>query len=229
MGVQRSNVLHHVYPPSVGRASIQHLVPNVQKGDHMRWPTPYFPKTDYHAAGRRLDLARQILFWSIFHRLRTSLAPCAGRLIDRLGMEFGARDSAAYPVALGPRRRLRSSHVRGLDKGKKRTDERTRTADLESHYECAGRRCWGVHSLANAAFIEDFLCCGLQCIAPYCARGGIRMVSEWYQSAIGLQDNTPITATITEGRYLHRLRLLQETLAFDLLTFTMAREDVLPI
>jgi len=143
----------------------------------MRWPTPYFPKTDYHAAGRRLDLARQILFWSIFHRLRTSLAPCAGRLIDRLGMEFGARDSAAYPVALGPRRRLRSSHVRGLDKGKKRTDERTRTADLESHYECAGRRCWGVHSLANAAFLGGFLFCDLLSVAPYCARGGIRVVS----------------------------------------------------
>ena len=52
-------------------------------------------------------------------------------------------------------------------KAKRRTDERARTADLESHYECAGRRCWGVHSLANAAFLGGFLCCGLQCIAPY--------------------------------------------------------------
>src|SRR5688572_10753818 len=25
--------------------------------------------------------------------------------------------------------------------------------------------------------IEDFLCCGLQAVAPYCARGGIRVVS----------------------------------------------------
>jgi len=44
-----------------------------------------------------------------------------------------------------------------------------------------------------------------------------------------LQDNTPTTTTIAEGRYLRRLQLLQEILSFDLLTFTMAREDVLPI
>jgi hypothetical protein len=46
---------------------------------------------------------------------------------------------------------------------------------------------------------------------------------------MGLQDNTPTTATLTDGMYLRRLQLLQEILSFDLLTFTMAREDVLPI
>ena len=53
------------------------------------------------------------------------------------------------------------------------------------------------------------------------------VVSEWCQPAIGLQENMPTTATITEGRYLRRLQLLQEILSFDLLTFAMAREDVL--
>jgi hypothetical protein len=79
----------------------------------MQGPTTALPETSYHAAGRRLDLARQILIWSGFYRLRSSLAPCAGRLIDRLGMGLGAR------AALGRRRRLRSSHVHGLDKSKK--------------------------------------------------------------------------------------------------------------
>jgi hypothetical protein len=60
-------------------------------------------------------------------------------------------------------------------------------------------------------------------------RIALPVVSEWYQPAIGLQDNTPTTATITEGKYLRGLQLLQETLYFDLLTFTMAGEDVLPI
>ena len=73
----------------------------------------------------------------------------------------------------------------------------------------------------KAAFSAQ-ACCVLHRIA-------FPVVSEWYQPAMVLQDNTPTTTTIAEGRYLRRLQLLQEILSFDLLTFTMAREDVLPI
>ena len=68
--------------------------------------------------------------------------------------------------------------------------------------------------------------------APACRvlhRIAFSVVSEWYQPVIGLQDNTPTTATITEVRYLRRRYLLQETEGQDLLIFTMAREDVLPV
>jgi hypothetical protein len=34
-----------------------------------------------------------------------------------------------------------------------------------------------LQELANAAFLKGFLCSGLPCVAPYCAPGGIRMVS----------------------------------------------------
>jgi hypothetical protein len=35
-----------------------------------------------------------------------------------------------------------------------------------------------LHGLANTAFSSGFLCSGLQAVAPYCARGGVRVVSE---------------------------------------------------
>jgi hypothetical protein len=38
----------------------------------------------------------------------------------------------------------------------------------------------GLHSLANAAFLSPFLCSGLLRVAPYCAPGGIRVVSKGY-------------------------------------------------
>jgi hypothetical protein len=60
-------------------------------------------------------------------------------------------------------------------------------------------------------------------------RIALPVVSELYQPVMGLQYDMPTPATITEGRYRRRLQLLQEILSFDLLTFTMAREDVLPI
>jgi hypothetical protein len=58
-----------------------------------------------------------------------------------------------------------------------RADERTRTADLESHYECAVRGCWALQEIANSAFLGGFLYSGLLCISPYCVRGGVRVVS----------------------------------------------------
>src|SRR5215212_8643883 len=38
-------------------------------------------------------------------------------------------------------------------------------------------RCRGVHGLANPAFLSWFLCSGLLSVAPYCAPGGISVVS----------------------------------------------------
>jgi hypothetical protein len=82
-----------------------------------------------------------------------------------------------------------------------------------------------MHEVAKPALLEGFSSPS----RPLLHRIAFPVVSESYQPAIGLQDHMPTTATITEGRYLRRLQLLQEILSFDLLTFTVAREDVLPI
>src|SRR5215207_3025408 len=37
--------------------------------------------------------------------------------------------------------------------------------------------CRSVHTLANPAYLSGLLFCGLLCVAPYCARGGVRVVS----------------------------------------------------
>src|SRR5215217_9637546 len=38
-------------------------------------------------------------------------------------------------------------------------------------------RCWGLHRLANPAFLSRFLFCGLPSVAPYCVPDGVRVVS----------------------------------------------------
>ena len=38
--------------------------------------------------------------------------------------------------------------------------------------------CRGLHGAAIAAFPSGFLCCALPYVAPYCAAGGIRVVSK---------------------------------------------------
>jgi hypothetical protein len=38
-------------------------------------------------------------------------------------------------------------------------------------------RCRGLHSLANTAYLGGFLFPALPSVAPYCVRGGIRVVS----------------------------------------------------
>src|ERR687897_361992 len=40
-------------------------------------------------------------------------------------------------------------------------------------------RCWGLHRLANPAFLSRFLCSVLPSVAPYCVPSGIRVVSKW--------------------------------------------------
>src|SRR5215203_5406818 len=46
-----------------------------------------------------------------------------------------------------------------------------------SSYECAVRRCRGLHRLANSAYLSLFLFSTLLRVAPYCVPGGIRVVS----------------------------------------------------
>jgi hypothetical protein len=38
--------------------------------------------------------------------------------------------------------------------------------------------CRGLHELANAPYLSRFLFSGLPCVAPYCAPGGVRVVSK---------------------------------------------------
>jgi hypothetical protein len=38
-------------------------------------------------------------------------------------------------------------------------------------------RCSWLHRFANPAYLGGFLCSGLLRVAPYCARGGVRVVS----------------------------------------------------
>src|ERR687898_2274220 len=60
----------------------------------------------------------------------------------------------------------------------RRPDERTRTAHPCSSYECAVRRCRSSPGVAIPAFLSGLLCSGLPRVAPYCAPGGVRVVSE---------------------------------------------------
>src|SRR5918993_5651853 len=55
---------------------------------------------------------------------------------------------------------------------KKRADERTRTADLLIRV-----RQRGLQELADPSYLSGFLFCDLPCVAPYCARDDVRVVS----------------------------------------------------
>jgi glyoxylase-like metal-dependent hydrolase (beta-lactamase superfamily II) len=46
-------------------------------------------------------------------------------------------------------------------------------------------RCGGVHGVANAAYLGDFLFSGLLRVARYCVPGGIRVVSKGRQCIDG--------------------------------------------
>jgi len=45
-------------------------------------------------------------------------------------------------------------------------------------------RCSGLPKVANTAFLSRFLFSGLPCVAPYCAPGGVRVVSEVHRSRV---------------------------------------------
>jgi hypothetical protein len=49
--------------------------------------------------------------------------------------------------------------------------------DLAVALDRDGRRCRGLHRLADVAYLSGFLCCALPYVAPYCVRGGVRVVS----------------------------------------------------
>jgi hypothetical protein len=69
-------------------------------------------------------------------------------------------------------------------------------------------RCGGLHRNANPAFLGGFLCSGLLRVAPYCAPGGIRVVSgrglaltlaalKWSRSVNGGVSSTSVESPIT--------------------------------
>jgi hypothetical protein len=67
-------------------------------------------------------------------------------------------------------------HVLPANRHKKRVDERTRTAFLLITSDASGVG-GGLRRVANAAYLEGFLFSGLLHVAPYCAPGGVRVVS----------------------------------------------------
>ena len=100
---------------------------------------------------------------------------------DRRGYGGGVGlATAANPRTSLPRSSLFSSHLQG----KRRADERTRTADLVSLRVIHQALQW-VHVLANPASLRGFLCSGLLRVAPYCVPGGVRVVS-------GIRSNIPL-------------------------------------
>jgi hypothetical protein len=77
---------------------------------------------------------------------------------------------------------IRESPVRGLYlqiQYGMRADERTRAAFLLITSDNSGiaETCRGLHGPANPAYLSCILCSALPSVAPYCVRGGIRVVS----------------------------------------------------
>jgi hypothetical protein len=101
--------------------------------------------------------------------------------------------------------------------GIRRADERTRTAYPSSSYECSVTRCRGLHRVANPTFLGGFLCSVLQVVAPFCAPGGIRVVSKEMRSCSTIvisRNEHPMDAQHLAGhgsiqstidRYSHRI------------------------
>jgi hypothetical protein len=92
---------------------------------------------------------------------------------------------------------LSLSWVFGLSK----PNSESRRADsnrFTAHYERSLRRCRGLHGLANAPFLGDFLCSGLLSVAPYCVPGGIRVVSHSCSTML-LARGTPTSCPLWVG------------------------------
>jgi hypothetical protein len=77
-------------------------------------------------------------------------------------------------------------------------DERTRTASLPQ-LRVIGLRCRGLHGLAKPTYLKGFLFSGLHRVAPYCAPGGIRVVSSRCESGT---RGCPVSQT-PSGPILH--------------------------
>jgi hypothetical protein len=92
------------------------------------------------------------------------------------GLSFGLESTAEVLLTKSSTRTSWASRFYWFCR-KKRADERTRTAYPCSSYECAVRRCRGLQGLAKPAFLSSSLCTGLLDVAPYCAPGGVRVVS----------------------------------------------------
>src|SRR5215203_3031195 len=63
-------------------------------------------------------------------------------------------------------------------------------------------RCWGLPSVANTVCLGPFLFLGLQRVAPYCAPGGIRLVSG--RATPKVRQQVQWHALATFGATIHR-------------------------
>jgi hypothetical protein len=95
---------------------------------------------------------------------------------DILGLPQWCQDS---PIAGAV-----ASHIPSIrfTYAEKRADERTRTADLIS-LRVRIHALQGLPEVANPRFLGQFPFCALPCVAPYCARGGVKVVSvrRWWR------------------------------------------------
>src|SRR5215208_5971111 len=70
---------------------------------------------------------------------------------------------------------------RGRERRRVQSTKESRRADpnrIPAHYELAKGRCRGLPRVANPRYLSLFPFSALPCVAPYCAPGGVRVVSE---------------------------------------------------
>ncbi len=60
-------------------------------------------------------------------------------------------------------------------------------------------RCGGLHKLADPAYLSPFLFSALPCVAPYCARGGIRVVSGVRELRVAASLRAPVECLLWSG------------------------------
>jgi hypothetical protein len=83
--------------------------------------------------------------------------------------------------------------------GKKRADERTRTADLVS-LRVIHRALQGCAGVAIPPYLNGFLFSWLLRVAPYCTPGGIRLVSKRWRLSKVCGPQPQVGRSIEQGR-----------------------------
>ena len=84
----------------------------------------------------------------------------------------------ALSAPAGPQ--LLARHPRGRERRRVQSTKESRRADpnrFPAHYELAKGRCRGLPRVANPRYLSLFPFSALLCVAPYCAPGGVRVVS----------------------------------------------------
>lgn len=68
--------------------------------------------------------------------------------------------------------------------------------DMETGEMCCG----GLHGVANTAYISGFLFPGLHRVAPYCVRGGVKVVSCGVRGTARMPASGPIKVEMSDCR-----------------------------